>query len=100
MRSRWFPPLRSGCSGDWPGCGDLDGAADHLVDEAVVLGLLGGEPAVAVGVPLDLLDGLPRVVGDALEQRPFDVKKLLGLDLDVGGGAADAPGRLVHEDVR
>src|SRR5215467_9953286 len=35
----WFPPLRSGCSGDWPGCGDLDGAADHLVDEAVLLGL-------------------------------------------------------------
>src|SRR5690242_20863357 len=46
----------------------LDGAADHLVDEAVLLGFLRGEPAVAVRVLLDLLDRLPGVVGGALEQ--------------------------------
>jgi hypothetical protein len=32
---------------------------DHLVDDAVLLGLLGGEPAVALGVGLDLLDVWP-----------------------------------------
>ena len=39
---------------------------DDVVDEAVVLGLLGGEPAVAVGVGLDLLERLAGVEGDAL----------------------------------
>ena len=38
------------------GSGDLAAAQDDLVDEAVVLGLLGGEPAVALGVGLDLLE--------------------------------------------
>src|SRR6266542_3643424 len=33
---------------------NLDGAGDHLVDEAVVARLFGGEPAVAVGVGFDL----------------------------------------------
>jgi hypothetical protein len=39
-----------------------------VVDEAVVLGLLRREPAVPVGVLLDLLDRLAGVEGDALER--------------------------------
>src|SRR4051794_18765395 len=75
--------------------GDLLGAGDHIVDEAVLLGLLGGEPAVPVGVSLDLLERLSGVLADQLEQHLLDVQRLLRLDLDVGGGAAHAAGRLV-----
>ena len=57
---------------------------DHLVDEAVLPGLLGGEPAVAVGVGLDALDRLAGVEGDALGHHPLQVDDLLGLDGDVG----------------
>src|SRR3954463_15861649 len=53
--------------------GDLAGAADDVVDEAVVLGLLGGEPAVPVGVGLDLLERLAGVLADQLEQHLLDV---------------------------
>src|SRR3954471_11859883 len=74
----------------------LLGAGEDLVDEAVVLGLLRGEPAVAVGVALDLVEVLPRVLGDELGHLLLDVEHLLGLDLDVAGGTADAAGRLVH----
>ena len=48
--------------------GGLAGTLDDLVDQAVVLGLLGGEPAVAVSVGLDLLDRLAGVQGDQIEQ--------------------------------
>src|SRR5690348_1759317 len=41
-------------------------AADDLVDEAVVLRLLGGEPPVPVGVALDDLEGLSGVEGGQL----------------------------------
>src|SRR3954468_21938461 len=65
--------------------GDLAGAADHVVDEAVLLGLPCGEPAVPVGIGLDLLERLAGVLADQLEQHLLDVKGLLSLDLDVGG---------------
>jgi hypothetical protein len=50
-----------GCTGLTPsaGAGDLDCAGRDLVDHPVVLGLVGREPAVAVGVALDLLDVCP-----------------------------------------
>ena len=35
--------------------GDLAATLDHVVDDAVLLGLRGGEPAVTVGVEVDLL---------------------------------------------
>src|ERR1700760_4421015 len=73
-------------------------AADHVVHEAVRLGLLGGVPVVAVGVLEDLLDGLAGVLRREVAQRLLDVAHLRGVDLDVGGGAADAAGRLVHQD--
>src|SRR3954462_11444880 len=71
--------------------GDLLGAGDHIVDEAVLLGLLGGEPAVPVGVSLDLLKRLSGVLADQLEQHLLDWHGLLRLDLVVGGGAAMPP---------
>ena len=46
-------------------------AAEDLVDTPVVLGLLGSEDEVAVGVLRDLLDRLAGVLGDdLLEQLP------------------------------
>src|SRR5215469_4360730 len=80
--------------------GGFGGAADHVVDEAVLLGLRGRVPAVPVSVPFDLLDGLPGVEGGPLEQGLLHVEHLLGLDADVRGRAADAPGGLVHQDGR
>src|SRR3954451_12092246 len=64
---------------------DLGGSGDHLVDEAVIERLLGREPAVAVGVLLDALDGLTGVEGDALGHHPLGVDDLLGVDNDVSG---------------
>src|SRR5215475_6197798 len=43
---------------------------DDVVDDAVVPCFLGGEPAIAIGVGLDLVDVLARMVGDALGQQP------------------------------
>ena len=62
---------------------DLAPAYDDLVDHAVVLRLLRGEPAIAIRVGLDLLDGLAGVVGDALSHELLDVDHALGLDGDV-----------------
>ena len=71
-----------------------------MVDEAVVAGLLGREPAVAIGVGLDGLDGLTAVLGDEGRHALLDVEHLLGLDLDVGRGSAEAARGLVHHDAR
>src|SRR5205823_11701739 len=81
------------------GC-DLAGAHDDLVYDPVVLRLFGGEPAVAVEVDLDLLDGLACVVGDALGHHPLGVDDLLGGDGDVGGRALHLARRLMHQDPR
>ena len=77
---------------------DLAPLDDDVVDEAVVLGLLGREPAVAVGVDDDLLDRLAGVVGDPLGQQPLGVGHLLGLDGDVGRLTPKAAEGLVHHD--
>src|SRR5207247_975327 len=44
-------------------------ARDDVVDDAVLLGLLGPHDEVAVRVASDLLDGLARVVREQLVQR-------------------------------
>ena len=64
--------------------------------EAVVHGLGRSEPPVAVRILLDLLHGLAGVLSDELGHLLLDVQHLLGLDLDVRRGAADAAGGLVH----
>src|SRR5689334_6385028 len=76
----------------------LLGAGPDVVGEAVLLRLLGGEPAVTVGITLDLVERASRVEGDALLQHPAGVHHLLRLDGNVGGGTADAAGGLVHHD--
>src|SRR6202167_524762 len=94
---RGFRSRACGASGaDAPGR-DLERAVHNVIDEAVALGLLGGEPAVPVGVLLDGADGLAGVRRRPPEQRLLDVQHLLGLDPDVGRGTADAAGRLVHQ---
>src|SRR5665647_365581 len=80
--------------------GDGHGVGDDLVDEAVLHGLLGREPAVAVGVGGDLLKGLAGLLGGQLGEHPLHVQDELGIDPDVGRGAADAAGRLVHHHPR
>src|SRR3954451_9357072 len=87
-------------SGDRTGGWHLVGPGHDVVDEAVFLGLVSREPAVAVGVLLDLLDRLAGVEGDPLLQDLFRVEHLLGLDRYVTRGAAEAAGRLVHHHSR
>ena len=60
-------PARDPADADQPACSAHDGLADMLddvVDEPVLQGLLSGEPAVPVAVPLDRFDALTRVGGD------------------------------------
>src|SRR3954453_9800419 len=64
--------------------------ADDVVDKPVLEGLLRGEPAVAVGVLLDLLDALAGVEGLQLVELALGPPEQVGLDGDVGRGAADA----------
>src|SRR5438105_4672017 len=47
---------------------DLASAADHRIDDAVVLGLLGGHEPVAIRVLLDAIDRLPGMLGHQLVQ--------------------------------
>src|SRR4051794_29454469 len=54
---------------------------DHLVDEAVFLGLDGGQVAVALGVLGDPLDVLAGVLGQDLVDVLAVGEDLLGLDL-------------------
>ena len=75
-------------------------AVDDLVDEAVLAGLLGREPTVAVRVGLDPLDRLAGVEGDPLGHHPLQVDDLLGLDGDVRRLALHLAGGLVHQDPR
>src|SRR5699024_8117855 len=77
--------------------GVLEGG-DDVVDEAVFEGFGGGEPAVAVGVLFDAFEGLAGVLGDEAGHFLLGLGELFGLDGDVGRGAADAGGRLVHHD--
>ena len=67
--------------------GVVDGVAgrDHLVDDAILPGLLGRHHEVAVGVLVDPLDRLAGVAGDDLLQEVAHAQDLLGRQLDVGG---------------
>src|SRR6476660_3580798 len=65
------------------GNASLEAAREHLVDEAVLLRLLGGHEVVALHVLGNLLELLPAVLGDDLLHLPLDRDRLPGLDLDV-----------------
>src|SRR5215210_2333337 len=68
---------------------------DHPVDDPVLLGLLRAQEVVALGVRLDLLEVLARVLADDLVQTPAQLDDLAGVDLDVGRLALEARGDLV-----
>src|SRR5690606_21311377 len=79
--------------------GDALARGQPLVDDAVLLGLLGGEDVVTIDVAVDLLDRLAGVTGHGLLEPGAHPKDLAGLDLDVGrlSLAGLAHRRLVHE---
>src|SRR3954454_17602496 len=66
--------------------------ADDVVDEPVLEGLLRGEPAVAVGVLVDLLHRLARVERLQLVELTLRPAEQIGLDRDVRRRAADTGG--------
>ena len=69
-----------------------------MVDEAVFESLLSREPAIPIRVGLDLLHALAGVLRDELGHGLLDVQRLFRLDPDVGGGATQPTGGLVHHD--
>src|SRR5690348_15690268 len=117
---RWWPPWRrrrclrssacwrsAGSACGWPGSllgGRQDGyprLLDDPVDQAVLDGLLRREEVVAVGVALDALQRLARVLGDELVQHAADTDDLAGVDVEVARltlQALAADQRLVHVD--
>ncbi len=68
-----------------------------VVDEPVVAGLLGAEPAVPQAVAGHRFLGLAGVLRDQPGHRGSRPFQLLGVDLDIGGGAAEAGRALVHQ---
>src|SRR5262249_7995839 len=62
---------------------DLAALRDHVVDDAVVLRLLGRQVPVAVRVALDALERLAGVLGPQLVQLAAEAAALLRSDLDV-----------------
>src|SRR6201999_125126 len=71
------------------------GVGDDVVDEAVLEGFRRGEPAVAIGVGLDALEGLSGEFRIEAEHLLLDDRELLGLDGDVSGATGDTAERLV-----
>src|SRR4029078_13204094 len=73
--------------------------SDDVVDDPVLLGLVGVHVVVAFHVLRDLLIRLIRVLVDDLLQAALEIDRLAGLDLDVGALALEAAGDLVDEDL-
>src|SRR5579883_2581735 len=73
---------------------------DHVVDDPVVLRLLGGHEVVALHVLGDLVDVLSCVKGDDLLEPPLEADHLARLDLDVGRLTLEAGRDLVDQDLR
>ena len=73
---------------------------NELVHEAVLQRLLGGEPVVILVVAVDLLDGVSGLLGGQLAHGLLHVHDQFGVDANIGGGAADAAGRLMHQHTR
>ena len=71
-----------------------------MVDEAVLQRRRGGVPAVVQRVLVDPLVWLPGVLGDRAEHGLHRVPQVVGLQLKIDRGAADAGRPLVHEDPR
>ena len=57
---------------------------NDTVDQAVVEGLGGGQVVVALGIGLDLLDGLARGIGQDLVELAAGLLDLLGHNLNLG----------------
>ena len=75
-------------------------ALEDVVDDAVVLGLLGGHVVVALGILLDTINRLPRMARKNLVGDLLDSHDLSRLDLDVSGLTGRTAGRLVDHDAR
>src|SRR5436190_22047188 len=74
---------------------------DHFVDQAVLDRLLGADEAVAIGVVLDPIERLARVIGEDLLEAALEVEDLPRTDIDVRGLPAEAGRpRLVDQDLR
>src|SRR5438309_1096999 len=71
---------------------------DDLVDDAVLLGLLGTHEEITLHVAIDDLDRPAGVEGEDLVDAAAHSEDLLRVDLDVGGLPGETAGRLVDQD--
>ena len=72
----------------------------HLVDDAVLLGLRRRHEVVALGIVLDLVDGLTGVLRVQLVERVARLQDLARVDVDVGRLTLKAGERLVDHHAR
>src|SRR5947208_1372694 len=75
-------------------------AVDDPVREPVLHRLLGGEESVTVHVAVHLVLAALGVVGVDRVHPASLLEDLAGVDVDVGGRALEAGGRLMDEDLR
>ena len=73
-------------------------AVDDLVDQAVGAGFLGRHEAVAIGILLQPLEGLPRVLLIDLVELLFHADEFFRVDQDFGGGSFHARQGLMDHD--
>src|SRR5512145_3006350 len=92
------PLVRDGLWVPAPSALQLVDRGDDLADQAVLLGGLGGHPEIALGILLDLLQRLAGLLGDDAVQTGTHLENLFGLDLEIGGAAAGAAGRLMEQE--
>ena len=71
---------------------------DGLVHQTVAHRLVGAHEEVPFGILLDLAQRLTRVVRQYPVEHRLEPQYLLGVDLDIGGGALGAAPRLVDHD--
>src|SRR5690606_29293242 len=74
--------------------------AKHLIYNAICLGIIGAHEIVTVGILLQALQRLARVVRQQLVQAALDLEDLAGVDLDIRGLSLEAAERLVNHDAR
>src|SRR6185437_6793330 len=75
------------------------GVDEYFVHYTVLFGFLGGHKEVPLGIVVNLLVGLPAMVGQNLIQPAYRAKNPPRLHFDIRGGALEARAALVNHDL-
>src|SRR5262245_41659472 len=81
-----------------PRLGNVGHVIDDFIDQAILRGFLGGHKSIAVGVLLDLVEGMAGVLQQNLVHLLLDPPEFLGVDRDFLSSALHASEGLVDHD--